>query len=88
MDEAPNRAAFFFGIATGTSCLEIDVLHYYMGINHQLGVLLVKATNQETKEIDVEAFEESFLEVAERHGFDRFLSPKDPLYSDFASSSL
>lgn len=64
----PNRALFNFGMATGTSYLQMDVL---MSAMRTFGNLQFMLSHHP------ESFEENFLKLVRERKFDIYLSPKE-----------
>lgn len=68
--ENPNQALFNFGRATGTSCLQRDVLNGYVSMAWVLQNALQKSKNASSKE----AFKKLYKEYAEKLGFEIYLT--------------
>lgn len=68
----PNLALFNFGRATGTSCLEIDVLKGYISMVWVFESFLKKA-NRPKQEVK-RTFRDFYTEAAVKQGFDIYLS--------------
>ena len=72
LEEVPYMAIFNFGRATGTSCLEVDILGSYVSMVWVFDNYFIKILKSE--DIPEKSFKEFYLEQAEKYGFDRYIS--------------
>lgn len=74
--DCPNREVFNFGLATGTSCLKMDVAAGFLSMDYVLTAHYYKSINN-PESIEM-SFQDFYLEKARQTGFDGYISVSNP----------
>jgi hypothetical protein len=71
LNDNPYRALFNFGLATGGSCLFVDIFQIYLGADHVLRQALRNSQSPEAQE----TFDQAYMRWAEHYGLEQYITP-------------